>query len=66
MKEEKTLNEKIVKIRINSDYNNYASNCFYLGDVEEFIKKLKEWKDQEDIIQIPEYDLDKLLGDKLI
>ena len=66
MKEEKTLSEKIVKIRINSDYNNYASNCFYLGDVEEFIKKLKEWKDQEDIIQIPEYDLDKLLGDKLI
>ena len=25
MKEEKTLSEKIVKIRINSDYNNYAS-----------------------------------------
>lgn len=66
MKEEKTLSEKIVKIRINSDYNNYASNCFYLGDVEDFIKELKEWKDQEDIIQIPEYDLDKLLGDKLI
>ena len=37
-----------------------------VDNVKEFIKRLKEWKDQENIIQIPEQDLDKLAGKSLI
>ena len=69
MKNNFNLSEKIVKIRINSDYNNYASNCFYLGAVEEFIKRFQHIlhmniTNSEELEQVL-FKLDKLIGEKL-
>jgi len=63
MKEEKTLSDKMIFMK---SADGELIPCIYYAHVMDFIKKLKEWKDQEDVIQIPEQDLDKLLGNRLI
>lgn len=66
------LSKKEVRIRINDGKIGYASNCFYKGDVKEFIERLKEGiESKKHLLDYQEREfylklIDKLAGDKLI